>query len=408
MSRLKIRSVLLVAGVILGPVRAAHADGPAPSFCSSQLALVQQYLGPIPSVGMMIVTFKLGEVFPCFFNSGEIELGSGQAPDADTIFELASVTKVFTTAILAMRAQQGLNVYAPVKKKFLPPGYSLQMAEQDVTFQQLATFTGGFSWSQPPGYTTGASYPQEEFETQVNLLIPTNSIPGETNSLPTLNKYSNGSVGFLGQILMYMDLSKDTFGAKEFSNWISANLTGPLGMNATAVDPGGTRAKGYKYTLSSDPNIYPYTREPPFPWEPWGAAGGLRSNINDMLIFLKANICAHHQNSPYCAGFPKNILDALWLAHQPNDYFPSGALLLDKTIYIGNGPGEQAWAWGYLPPPVSTSNGTAIISKNGGHPGFSSFIGFDPDKGYGLVVLMNTHQKALAAAGKNIIQATPK
>ena len=58
------------------------------------------------------------------------------------------MTKIFTTAILAMRAlgSHGLNVYGPVKP-YLPPGYRLTSSEGNVTFQQLATFTGGFDWS---------------------------------------------------------------------------------------------------------------------------------------------------------------------------------------------------------------------------------------------------------------------
>jgi len=408
MSKRNLRSVLLIAGMIIGLAGAGHAE----DFCTSQKELANTYLTPIKSVGMMVVALKLGEP-PCFIPRGTLDDNSSKAPDANTIFELASVTKVFTTAILAIHQGQGLNVNVPVKP-FLPPGYGLNTGEEIVTFQQLATFTGGFSWSQPPGYKSGKSYSQKDFETQVNLLTPTNSIPGET--LPTYNHYSNGSVGFLGQILMHMDSNKgpcliltgcasypvDSTG---FSNWIAAYLTGPLGMTNTSVEPGGERTTGYHFVKSSGT----FEPKPPFPWEPWGAAGALRSNANDMLKFLQANICAHHQSDASCTGYPKYLLNALATAQFPNMYTPWGTLT-DPWIYLGGktSGAVQAWAWDYVPPPVSSSTGTAIIKKNGGHPGFSSFIGLDPDKKYGLVILMNTHQKALAEAGTDIIQHTAK
>ncbi len=152
-----------------------------------------------------------------------------------------------------MREGQGLNVYGPVKPN-LPPGYVLLPEEQDVTFQQLATFTGGFWWYDPPDFTKGQPFSQDDFVNDVNSLDPTDPsgkafgpIPGEAD-LPTFNFYSNGSIGFLGQILMHMDSSNGQryhFHGPGFSNWISDNLTGPLNMPNTAVNPGGVWATGY-------------------------------------------------------------------------------------------------------------------------------------------------------------------
>ena len=355
-----------------GFVSAAHAETP---FCSTQLGLVNSILGPLvkppfsltgtgsQAVGMVVVTLKLGEQ-PCFFAAARSNWGTGSLPDANTIFELASVTKVFTTAILALRQAQGLDVNGPVAPN-LPPDYVLREREEDVTFQQLATFSGGFHWSDPPDSTKGESFSQSDFVTAVNTLVPRkkDAIPGE-DALPTLNFYSNGSVGFLGQILMHMDGGKGRHYPPHetgFSNWIADNVTGPLNMSSTAVEPGGVRATGYR-----EKNDGTYDTEHPFPWEPWGAAGALRSNASDMLKFLKANICAHHKSDPDCTGFPQDILKALATAHQPNVYTPSGSMA-DPIIYIGGkekSRWEQAWAWDFhAPPDPNPSNVTPIIRK---------------------------------------------
>jgi CubicO group peptidase (beta-lactamase class C family) len=412
------RRILLVAGAILGLVNTAHAD-----FCSDQFALYVKYLYPKTSlaIGSAVVTFKLGEK-PCFFLTGETEnQGKGTPIEKTTVFELASVTKVFTTAILGMHVPLGLDVYAPVYPD-LPPGYDLTDAEKEVTFQQLATFTGGFWWSDPPGFVKGQST-QDDFEDAVSALDPTKPdtttqsganfqgpIRGE-QTLPTYVQYSNGSVGFLGQILMHMDSTKGqtySFDAEGFSSWISDNLTGPLHMPNTRVHPGGTLAKGYLLKTDKKGNTT-HTPEPPFPWVPWGAAGALRSTPSDMLTFLEANICAHHMSDPACASFPSYVLSAMATAHNPNEYQPKGTLT-DATIFLGacGSQKEQAWAWDYVAPPEANPNNIKpIIFKGGDHPGFAAFIGFSPDKSYGLVILANTHPLSVDPAGLNMIQHTP-
>ena len=278
-------------------------------------------------------------------------------PDANTIFELASATKV--------------------------------------------------SWSDPPGFDSNAPtiYSQHDFETAVNGLKPGKKEEPSGAGLPTYYNYSNGSVGFLGQILMYRDGYPAYAEGGGFADWIYVNLTLPLGMYNTTVEPGRPAglptAIGGAWATGYDQKFEPQT---PFPWEPWGAAGGLARNVSDMLIFLQANICAHHKSDPHCSGFPGDILDALALAHTPNSYTSPGTpiiSLIDKGV---TQPGEAAWAWDYRPP--ENSGQTLVIEKNGGHQGCSSFIGFDPDKGYGLVVLMNTHQDTLGDQCRQIIWDT--
>ena len=417
------RALLITSAVIgwcgLAPFTTAVA---APtSFCTAQKALVDQYVGPMvrpPSagtaatgdpktVGAMVVTLKLGEA-PCAFAFGETAIGSGVAPDEQTIFELASVTKTFTTSILALRAAAGVvNVHLPVTL-LLPPEYELAPRMQRVSLQQLATFSGGFPWSDPPGFQR--AWPQYRFVAEVNALEPLHPIPGEAD-LPTVNYYSNGSIGLLGQILMYVDTM---IGAgsyppipRGFSAWIEDHLTGPLNMPSTRVTPPGPWSTGYAIANGH------YRETLPFLWVPWGPAGALRSNAADMRNFLRANICAHHATDPACAGLPPDLLAALPLAHAPNDYVPHGSLA-DPTLYTVDTqtgkPSEavQGWAWVYVPPPEpNPTNASPIIWKDGGHPGYSTWIGFNPGKAYGIVLLYNTGGVSPKEAGLEIIRQTP-
>jgi Beta-lactamase len=193
MSKLNIRSVLLITGAIIGFARTGHADE---SFCDSQLKLLHTYLGIIPVVGYVMVTLKLGEQ-PCFFGAGLIKLESDVAPDANTIFEMASVTRVFTTEILPLRVLglRGVNPDAPVKP---PPDYNLSSNEENVALQKLATFTGGFDWNDPPGFdhkgTSAPIWSRKQFVYAVHDLKPTKGDSPGATYLPTYNKYSNGSI----------------------------------------------------------------------------------------------------------------------------------------------------------------------------------------------------------------------
>jgi len=86
---------------------------------------------------------------------------------------------------------------------------------------------------------------------------------------------------------------------------------------------------------------------------------------------------------------------------------PPGTLP-DQTIYPDSADTvEQGWAWRIVPPPTPNPNGVpAIIAKNGGHPGFSTYIGFSPEEAYGLVILMNTHGINVLNDGAAIIKHT--
>lgn len=419
------RSAFLIAVAAIACAGVAHQATanatPLTAFCAAQKSLVDQYVGPMvrpPSsgtaasgtpqtVGAVVVTLKLGEA-PCAFAFGETAIGSGTAPDEQTIFELASVTKTFTTSVLALRAAAGLvNVHLPVTL-LLPPEYELAPRMQRVSLQQLATFSGGFPWSDPPGFTR--AWPQYRFVQDVNTLEPVHPIPGEAD-LPTVNYYSNGSIGLLGQTLMYVDsmLGVGNYPPLPtgFTRWIQDHVAGPLAMPSTRVVPPGPWATGYAIANGH------YHATLPFLWVPWGPAGALRSNAADMRNFLRANICAHHATDPACAGLPPDLLAALPLAHAPNDYVPHGTLA-DPTLYTVDtetgkpSPNVQAWAWVYVPPPEpNPNNASAIIWKDGGHPGFSTWIGFNPGKAYGIVLLYNTGGVSPKEAGLEIIRQTP-
>ena len=98
-------------------------------------------------------------------------------------------------------------------------------------------------------------------------------------------------------------------------------------------------------------------------------AGALRSNVRDMLRFLDANV-----------GEPAYELEeSMRLAQTPQE----GTSMID-------GSAEQSFGLGWA---ILSVEGTITVLHDGGTAGFRSFLGFDPRREIGVVVLTNSSHR---------------
>lgn len=350
----------------------------------------------------------------CYISCGLRKL-NGLSPDENTLFELASVTKTFTTSILGKLLYNGtISSALNAIHSSLPPGFALQPNEHPVTFQQLATFSGGVCFSDAPSVNQNSDDPvqnQANFVQDINHLDPNPSSGTCSNGtpnvkpeyatppyLPSHNLYSNSSVGLLGQGLM--NIQGFNVFESGFNEWICHNITNVLGMkssNACLPDqtntcaanassctfasswPSAEYASGYHINQSS------YQLGDPFPFLPWAPAGGIRSNAIDMVKFIRANL-----------GFSTNtsieqtqLIKGMSLAHQSNYYLPAPNGVTPRINIGSQSPlrGGQGYAWVCEPSPT---NGDTICGKIGGHENFRSFLGINTTKNYGVIILFNT------------------
>jgi len=72
------------------------------------------------------------------YNFGETQKGNGQTPDANTIYEIGSVTKVFTAALLTIMEHENLLTYKD------SIGQYFSELKQPITLLQLANHSSGF------------------------------------------------------------------------------------------------------------------------------------------------------------------------------------------------------------------------------------------------------------------------
>lgn len=358
-------------------VSATTGAGPASSvlisLANSVQSLVEEYIAPLidtgagPSAtrapGGIVGIYFGGE--PYFFSYGVIN-EAGEAPTPDTIFPLGSVTKVLTTSILGQRADLFSSPVYPVLR---PVGYAFQVPEQPVTFEQLATFTGGIPTT-PPGHSKTCT--QDEFVAFINSVVP----PGGV--LPAPNVYSNSSIGVVGQALMAIKGAKE-FGAETALTWYQDSLLNALSMVHTQTLPVNNPALSAAYVYDEDSGSYQQVEHSG--WCPWGPAGRLFSTASDMVNFIMANVGVGTING---MEVPAEILDGMKQAQLP------------RTQMGSPSENQQAFAWVVRP--------SGIVGKNGGLPGCSSYVAVSPAHALGAVVLTNQQGVPVADSTIRLVQ----
>lgn len=262
--------------------------------------------------------------------------------DGDTVFEIGSVTKVFTALLLAdMVRKDEVKLDDPVAK-YLPAEVKVP---GNITLEQLARHTSGlprmpdnFAPKEPKNpyadYTVKQLY-------DALAKIKLASDPGYA--------YSNLGAGLLGHALA---LRAKT----DYETLVRTRILEPLGMKDTSI----TLSKDQQTRLAAGHDAF---RKPASNWDlpTLAGAGALRSTANDMLNFLAAAM-----------GDPKSPLRvpmARMIAKRQPTSSP------DTVIALG-------WH-------ITKINDREIVWHNGGTGGYRSFIGYDPKAKTGVVVLSN-------------------
>jgi CubicO group peptidase (beta-lactamase class C family) len=359
---------------------ALRADRSGSALVNQIRAIVNKYFAPLidttgnPSADKApggIAAVYLGEE-RFFFPYGKID-EAGRAPTRDTVFGLGSITKVFTTSILG---QSSALFDLPVSD-YAPAPFQLSSSEQQVTFSQLATFTGGINPSYPP---KADARDQAGFVRFINACAP--------ESLPSPDQYSNTSIGFLGQVLISATYPTGYDKADVTQKWYASNLFAPLSMNYTTTAPARKdSAHPLSRAFQYDASTQTYNTTPYEGWCPWGTAGRTFSTAHDMLNFVMANVGVTEIEGQ---TVPTKILDGMVQALIPRFEMPSGN-------------GSQAFAWVVQPQDRKTKSSTRF--KNGGLTGVSSVVLVNPERKFGLVLLTNMMDVSPTAAGQKIMAA---
>jgi serine-type D-Ala-D-Ala carboxypeptidase/endopeptidase len=274
-------------------------------------------------------------------------------PDGDTVFEIGSATKVFTSLVLADMVQRGeVKLDDPVSK-YLPT--TVKMPERNgrkITLLDLATHTSGLPRLPANLKPKDPSNPYADYTAeQMHAFLSGYEL---TRDIGSRYKYSTLSVGLLGHVLA---LRADM----DYEKLVQTRVLGPLKMTSSGItltpETSKRLARGHSETVEPVPNW-----DSPALAGALAGAGAIRSTANDLLKFLAANI-----------GLTQTSLA------------PAMKSMLDVRKPTGVPNLEVALAWH-----VHSKENDQIIWHNGGTSGYHCGMGFDPKTRRGAVVLSNS------------------
>ena len=343
---------------------AASADRDAERIVARQ---VQSIVPPDGAGGVAVALRFEGRI--SFFNYGWADRAEERRIMTDTLFNLASLRKVFETTLLAQAVHKGeLRLEDPAAKYVaeLQQGGDIRR----VTLGQLATHTSGLLLPQdhPPWPDRGYALP--EFIRTLNAWKAEKS-PGQQHL------YTHA--GFI-----VLQLALERAYGRPIDELIEQRLLRPLGMSSTVLARGDDGPHGrlppelrsraaQGYGDKSEPIGAPGDQTSYYNWP---GTGQMYSSPRDMALFLAANL-----------GDPpleRSLREAMALAHR-------GILRI--------GPyNRQALAW-----EIISGKGAAIVEKYGGLNNASAYIGMVPDRKLGIVILGNRGNQYPNEVGRRIL-----
>jgi CubicO group peptidase (beta-lactamase class C family) len=290
------------------------------------------------------------------------DAGAGKLPlDGNTVFEIGSITKVFTSTLLALMAEDGTVRLDDPVQKYLPPSVHVPARSGKViTLELLAEQRSGLP------------------------RLPDNMKPADP-----ANPYADYGVAQLYDFLSHYQLTRDPGSEFEYSN-LGVGLLGhalaraagtsyeelarrriwePLGMTHTAITL--TPWMREHLALGHDPAGKVVEN-----WDlpTLAGAGAIRSTATDMLKFADANV--HPERGPL-----------------------GRAMALAQRERATAGPGMSIglnWLIAHI-------GADTIVWHNGGTGGYRSFVGLVPSRKAGVVVLTNSGGEGADDIGMHLL-----
>ncbi|QEF98571.1 D-alanyl-D-alanine-carboxypeptidase/endopeptidase AmpH precursor [Stieleria maiorica] len=260
--------------IIPTALSAAPPDLNDPATRQRVRSLVQPYLD-----NELVVGLSLGLIAgdrAATFHFGKTSQ-DGPAPDDQTVYEIGSVTKVFTGILLADAVVQNKVKLDQDAAELMPDGARMpESGGKSITLLDLSIHRSGLPRLPSNMTNVGGENPYADYTSDLALeFLNEYSLtrdPGDAM------EYSNLAVSFLGYLLCRQ-------AGKSYDELFSQRVTGPLGMSDTTVT-------GNDDVLQRLATGHDALAKPRSTWEfaDMPGAGGIRSTVTDMLRFAKANL----------------------------------------------------------------------------------------------------------------------
>jgi serine-type D-Ala-D-Ala carboxypeptidase/endopeptidase len=280
---------------------------------------------------------------------GQLSTTKADTIDGNTLFEIGSITKVFTAlALMQLSEQKVLNLDDPIAK-FLPPTIKTpEFNGKAITLLTLATHTSSLPRLPDNLVPTDNQNPYADYTVdQLYSFLSSYKLP---RAIGKKYEYSNLGAGLLGHLL-------SSKAGLDYEALIAKQITQPLQMADTRIHLSPDQTTRFATGHDQRNRAVPHWDLPTL-----AGAGALRSTANDLLKFLAANLDL--QSTPINASLQKT-----------------------HTIQKQTDSPNMAIALGWH---LFNLKGSEIICHEGGTGGFRSFVGFSKKQRLGVVVLGNS------------------
>lgn len=327
----------IVCVLLLGITLASHALATAGEFADAVQSLASNYvtldhkcaglvIGLVDEQGSRIITCGKSD------NQRSFEL------NGDTVFEIGSITKVFTTLLLQDMVDRGKMKLDDPVSKYLPDSVRMPTrGGKEITLLHLATHSSGLPRDVDNFDNTNNPYADYTPERLYDFLsrYKLTRDPGEKW------EYSNLGMGLLGYVIALK-------AGSDYETLVRDRICRPLKLNSTRITltPELRARLAQGHAASGEPSVN-------MEFQTLIGNGALRSTASDMLRFLSAN-----------CGLINSVL-------QP-------AMERTRFVHIEH----QALGW--------SKDDSGNFWKNGGTFGCRCDAGFNPEKRRAVIVLSNS------------------
>jgi CubicO group peptidase (beta-lactamase class C family) len=291
-----------------------------------------------------------------FYNYGQMSLTDSLKPNENSIFEIGSVAKIFTTALIAdlelnkeIEINNSINQYMPVFEQVLKNNNRI------ITLEDLINHTSGLPRN-PTNVKRDDSNRYSDYS-KADLIEFLSSYTVDSSTKEYV--YSN-----LAYLVLENVIENKT--KKSYESLINDKIWGTLGMN----DSYFTVPDAKRDRLVTPYRTGEHVEELDMGQFP--AGGGIKTTAKEMIRFIAAQL-----------GIHSTTLDsALKLTHEERFSNIDGEFGLEYE-------GKLGLAWDIM---ERKESGKTIHYHKGGTNGFVSFAGFNLEDQIGVVVLASGHR----------------
>jgi CubicO group peptidase (beta-lactamase class C family) len=314
---------------------------------TSVQSLIEKYLLPLPEkVQLALALIRNNSVE--FVGAERIQDGIRYLDNRTAVFEIGSITKVFTATLLAYAVKRGMVSLDTPVQEYLP--FKLKVSGREgvpLTLKHLATHTSGIR-HQPPNINLYAffhghprqpfrNYTEKRLEHYFRHELKLAFTPGEKY------QYSNMGMSLVGYVLS--DLAK-----KGYEELLQEELFQPLGMGLStteAANVSGHVVRGLEKTGIWAPNWDMYALS---------SAGGIKTCAEDFARFVL---------------FQFSSDPVVTMTHEP-------AFKIEDNYYVG-------LSWHI----IDRANGERWLNHGGGMLGYSANVNINVRRKCATIVLSN-------------------